>query len=93
MFTVPKVNVVYSDEGFSVEVLGRTGIEYCEGGKSMSVDSEVLATGHGIAVFRNSIKGWRSPHEKEQITSAERQRILENIRRAIEFRNQPIEIL
>jgi hypothetical protein len=93
MFTVPKVNVVSSDEGFSVEVLGRTGIEYREGDKSMFVDSEVLATGHGIAVFRNSIKAWRSPHEKEQITAEERQRILGNIRRAIEFRNQPVEIL
>lgn len=93
MFTVPKINVVSSDEGFSVEILGRTGIEYREVGKLMFVDSEVLAVGHGIAVFRSSIKGWQSPHEKEQITAEERQRILGNIRRAIEFQNQPVEIL
>ena len=93
MFTVPKINVISSDDGFSVEVLGRTGIEYREGGKSMFVDSEVLATGRGIAVFRNSIKGWRLPYEKEQITAEERQRILGNICRAIEFQNQPVEVL
>lgn len=93
MFTIPKVNMVSSDEGFSVEVLGRTGIVYREGDKAMFVDSEVLATGRGIAVFGNSIKGWRLPHEREQVTIAERQRILENIRRAIEFRKQPVEIL
>lgn len=92
-FTVPKVNVVASDEGYSVEILGRTGLEYREGGKSAFVDSEILATGHGIAVFKNSIKGWRPPHENEELTAVGKQRILENIRRAIEFQKQPIEIL
>jgi hypothetical protein len=93
MFSTPKVNVVSSDEGFSVEVLGRTGIEYREGGKAAFVDSEILATGHGIAVFKNSIKGWRPPHDKEGITAEQRQRIIENIRRAIEFQRQPVEVL
>jgi hypothetical protein len=93
MFTIPKVNVVASDEGFSVEVLGRTGIEYREGSKSAFVDSEVLATGYGIAIFKDSIKGWRPPHDKEAISTEDRQRILDNIRRAITFRNQPVQIL
>ena len=93
MFTNPKVNMVACDEGFSVEVLGRTGIEYREGSKSAFVDSEVLATGRGIAVFKDSIKGWRPPHDKEAISAEQRQRILDNIRRAISFKNQPVEIL
>lgn len=93
MFSVPKVNVVCSDEGYSVEVLGRTGIEYREGAKSMFVDSEVLVAGKGIAVFERSINAWRVPHEKEKITPEQRQRILENIRRAMEFRNQKVEVL
>lgn len=59
----------------------------------MFVDAEVLATGHGIAVFRKSIKGWQSPHEKEQITAEEKKRILDNICRAMEFRKQPVEVL
>lgn len=93
MFTAPKVNVVSCEEGFSVEVLGRTGIEYREGCKSVFVDSEILATGHGIVVFKNSIKAWRPPHDKEELTAAQRQRIIENVRRAIEFRKQPVEVL
>jgi hypothetical protein len=93
MFSIPKVNVVSSNESFYVEVLGRTGIEYREGDKSTFVDSEILATGHGIAVFKNSIKAWRPPHDKEEITAEQRQQIIENIRRAIEFQKQPVEIL
>jgi len=93
MFTIPRVNVVASDEGFSVEVLGRTGIEYREADKSAFVDSEVLVTGRGIAVFKNSIQRWRPPHDKEPISFEQRQHILNNICRAIAFRNQPVEIL
>lgn len=93
MFSIPRVNVVASDEGFSVEVLGRTGIEYREGARSVFVDSEVLAVGKGIAVFSDSIKNWQPPHECDGITANERMRILENIRRAMEFRNQPVQIL
>jgi hypothetical protein len=90
-FTMPKVNVVLSDQGYSVEVLGRTGIEYREGNKSAFVDSEVL-TG-GIAVYRASIKNWRPPHDNEEITEVQKSRIIENIRRAIGFRNEPVEVL
>jgi Immunity protein 74 len=93
MFSTPKVNVVSSDEGFSVEVLGRTGIEYREGDKSVFVDSEVLASGHGIAVFRYSIKAWRPPHGNETMTEKEIDQIVENIRRAMEFRMQPVEVV
>lgn len=93
MFTVPRVNVIANDEGFSVEILGRTGIEYREGAKSLFVDSEVLAVGKGIAVFANSIRNWSPPYEREGITSDERQRIVRNICRAMEFRNQAIEVL
>jgi hypothetical protein len=93
MFSIPKVNIVTSDEGFSVEVLGRTGIEYREGVKATFVDSEILASGHGIAVFKKSIKAWRPPYEKEEITAEQKDRIIENIRRAIEFRKQPVEVL
>jgi hypothetical protein len=42
MFKETRKNVVESDEGFSIEVLGRTGIKYTEGEKTMFVDSEVL---------------------------------------------------
>jgi hypothetical protein len=43
MFTSPRPNLCESSDGFSVEVLGRTGLRYCEGGRQMFVDSEVLS--------------------------------------------------
>jgi len=55
MFFTPRVNLIASDEGFSIEVLGRTGIEYREGERAMIVDAEVLAPGHGIALFKKSL--------------------------------------
>jgi immunity protein 74 of polymorphic toxin system len=92
MFTSPRTNVIASDEGFTVEVLGRTGIQYSEGQRSMFVDSEVLSVGHGIAVFKDSIKAWPSPQGEQPIDEIERQRILDNIRRAIAFQDEPVEI-
>lgn len=93
MFSSTKPNVIVSDEGYSVEILGRTGIKYCEGDKCMFVDSEVLSTGHGIAVFKKSIKAWKPPHEKEGVTEEKKEKIIDNIRQAIAFQKQPIEIL
>ena len=93
MFTTPSANVVASDEGFRVEILGRTGIDYAEGGRSMFVDGEILASPHGIAVYQKSIRAWRPPHEREQLTAADRQRIIANICRAFEFQNLPVEIV
>ncbi|HEY2444885.1 MAG TPA: Imm74 family immunity protein [Rhizomicrobium sp.] len=92
-FSVPRVNVVSSDRGYSVEVLGRVGIEYREGDKSVFVDSEVLTAGHGIMVIRRSIRSWKPPHEKEEMTEEQKNRIVENIRRAIGFRGEPIEVV
>jgi hypothetical protein len=50
-FTEPRVNLFVSDEGFSVQFLGRDGIEFKEGEKSMRVDSEMLAPPYGIAIY------------------------------------------
>jgi Immunity protein 74 len=93
VFSIPRVNVIESDTGFSIEVLGRTGMRYHEGERTLLVDSEVLAPGKGIAVFSKSIKEWDPPHSGESITAEKRAEIVDNIRRAIEFQNQPIEIL
>lgn len=92
-FRIPRTNVVESDEGYSVEVLGRTGIEYREAERVMFVDSEILSAGYGIAIFTKSIERWNPPFEKEMITEEKRKIIVDNIRRAIEFRQQPVDIV
>ena len=93
MFSIPRVNVIESDTGFSVEVLGRTGMKYREGDKCLFVDSEVLVAGKGIMISAKSIKYWDPPHDKEEISPNKKAIILNNIKDAIGFRNEPVEIL
>lgn len=84
MLRSPRVNLVESDDGFSVEVLGRTGILY---------DSEVLARS-GIAVWKSKIQHWREPYQNEAVDDAKRAEIVENFRRAIvEFWGSEIEVI
>jgi hypothetical protein len=52
MFTSPRANFYESSDGFSVELLGRTGFRYREAGRQMFVDSEVLTEVSGMAVYR-----------------------------------------
>ncbi len=92
MFRKPRVNVIESDEGFSVEVLGFTGLRYTEGAKSMFVDSEILASPGGILVIKESICAWDPPYEKEVVDDEKRDAIVENIRRAFDFDGQWIRV-
>jgi hypothetical protein len=91
MFKIPRVNVIESDEGFSVEVLGRTGLLYKEGNKSIRIDSEILNQDE-IAVIQESIRTWGPPYSQETIDDNKRDLIMENIRRAFAFENTKIEI-
>jgi hypothetical protein len=93
MFFVPRVNVIESDEGFSVEVLGRTGVRYTEGAKTVFVDSEVLAVASsGLVIYPSSIKQWDAPFSCD-IDDVTREAIVENIRRAFSFRGLEIEVM
>ena len=93
MFKVPRANVIECDEGFFVEVLGRTGILYTEGYKVMEIDSEILAGPSGLVIYRDSIKSWLTPYHNEPIGEHKRDTIVENIRRAFHFRGIVIETL
>ena len=61
MFSSPRNNVVKSDEGFYVEILGRTGIKYVEGSRAIFIDSEVLTGPHGMMIQKDSIRNWQVP--------------------------------
>jgi len=89
-FTIPRVNVVESDSGFQVELLGCTGLEYREGSKVLFVDSEILV--HGIAIYSDSIKHWKEPHSDEVIEIEKKQEILSNIEKAYLWRNESVKI-
>lgn len=83
-FWEPEPNVIESSGGFSVRVLGRTGMRYMEGDRSVWINSEVLAGPLAIALYKGSIKSWDSPGGSEQLSNATRNRIAENIKRAFE---------
>jgi len=93
MFSIPRINVVESDTGFRVEVLGRTGLLYVEGDRSLRVSSEVTAGPGGMIVYSESIKRWNAPYEHESIDAAAKSRIIENIRAAFKFRGFDIDVL
>jgi hypothetical protein len=91
-FRSPRPNVIESDGGITIEVLGRTGIRYTEGGRSCFVDSEVLAV-PAVAVWPSGIRRWEPPHEEELLTDADRERILRNIAEAFASQDWGLEIL
>lgn len=92
-FSEPRPNLIEGESLISVEVLGRTGIRYVEGERSALVDSEVLAEPDAIVAYRNSIKGWNAPHESDALDDVDRERMLNNIRRALEFRGYKVHVI
>jgi hypothetical protein len=83
-FSEPEPNVIESSAGFSVRVLGRTGLRYMEGHQSVWIDSEVLAKPRAIALYKDSIKAWDGADGSAQLNNTDRERIAENIKRAFE---------
>jgi len=78
-FYVSRPNVYACSDGYSVEILGRTGLVYREQERCAFVDSEVLMPPAGILVYQDTICRWEPPHEHQVLGPAERARILSNI--------------
>ncbi|MBD8065156.1 hypothetical protein IC608_06690 [Devosia sp. PTR5] len=93
IFNTPRPNVIESSEGYRVEVLGRTGVQYTEGQKSMQIDSEVLAGPSGLVIYTNTISAWDAPNHVVRIEDLDRARIIGNIRAAFKFRGYDIEVI
>jgi hypothetical protein len=90
MFTNPRANFYESSDGFSVEVMGQTGLVYREGERAMLVNSEILAGPAGLVIYHSSIVRWKPPHEAEIVSSENRYQIVRNIQNA--FRSQGLEV-
>lgn len=91
MFSSDNPNLIKSDEGFSVQVLGQAGLRYQQGGRSLRISSEVLASPHGVVVYQSSIQRWEEGNES--IGDEERRSIVDNIRRAFAFRRIKVEVI
>jgi hypothetical protein len=71
-----------SDPGFRVTLLGRNGLRYTEGDRTLVVESEWLVP-RGIGITRGSIVRWDPPYDQETIEEADRDRIIANIRKGL----------
>jgi Immunity protein 74 len=61
-------------------------MRYSEGRKAVRIDSEVLAKPGAILLYKDSIESWESPDGQVRLNDAERNRVVENIKRAFEAR-------
>ena len=81
MFTSQGPNLYNSSDGFSVEVLGRTGLRCGQANRQMFVDSEVLTGPSGMAVYKDTIQKWDPPCENVPVTSSDRGEFLSTFRK------------
>jgi hypothetical protein len=80
---------IYSDEGFFVAVF-RDQLIYYEGRRKMTITVEMGA--HGFAVYSDTIGRW-DDDPLSSVTAAERNRIEDNIKRAVESQGQSVLLL
>jgi hypothetical protein len=83
MFIIPKANVIESDEGFSLEVLGMTGLRYIQNGKSLHINSELSVAPHDMMIFAADIKKWDSGEPIDENTKGI---IIDNVLRAFSWK-------
>jgi hypothetical protein len=93
MFSISRVNVIESDEGFSVEVLWPDGLLYKEGNKTLHIESELVIGPAGLGIYTNSIQTWDAPDNSKVIDKRKRESIVDNVRRAFRFRGFEIEVV
>lgn len=78
--------------GFSVEILGRTGLLYTEGDKVMLIYSEALTSPGHMVLYQSSMVRWDHPSVLEPLGPDERLRIIQNIRQTFEPKGYVLEI-
>ncbi|MCD4754141.1 MAG: hypothetical protein K8R40_13810 [Anaerolineaceae bacterium] len=93
MFKIPSINVIESDEGFSVEVIDRSEVLYTEGCQKFSISAEMIAGPSGLVLYKNSIESWDSSPDNRVIDKEKRNIIIDNIRRAFRFRGIEIQVI
>lgn len=91
MFSKPRVNVLESNQGFSVEVVGRSARRYAEEGETLSIRIEKLAFSWAAAlvVYKSSTNCWEPPSTGAVM---DRDKIIANLRAAFRFSGYEIEV-
>jgi len=96
MFSTPAINVISSDEGFWVEVLGHTKVRYVEDDVEIHFFMEFTTGNSGLVIFsrQNKIVGPpNSPRIGQALDDVERERVIERIRSAFRFTGWEIDVL
>jgi hypothetical protein len=88
-----KFNLIESDEGFSVKFVSRTELQYSVGKKKLRIDAEMLASKSGFLIYRSSIVSWLPPFENELFEEKEKDKIIDNVRQALNYCKQSIEVI
>ncbi len=61
----------------SIRLLGREGLRYSEGGRSMEIDGEMLVGGDtNWVVYTDSIERWDPPHDAEPVDAEKKAEIV-----------------
>jgi hypothetical protein len=68
--------------GCGVTVLGRAGLRYREGSRTIFVDGEMLTGKYDFVIYSSSIQAWEG--SKEPISEDERRRIVANVQAAFQ---------
>jgi len=70
----------FKPKAFKVKLTGRAGLIYQEGGKTMNIDSEMLAgPDSDMVIYLDSISKWNPPHENELISVERKEQIKANL--------------
>ena len=95
MFKKKLFKVITSDEGFSVKILGRVGLKYSEGSRTLVINSEVMPYGssYDAVIEKDSIQAWNTPYDNETIDEVKRDIIIDNVQRALQFYGWQIKVM
>jgi hypothetical protein len=94
MFSEPRINVIQSDEGYSIEFHGIDGLEYSEGEASVFMYAGSFSKNgtSTLSISRHTIKFWSSRKGSRPVTEEERAKILERISAACKWKDMEVEI-
>jgi hypothetical protein len=70
------------DGASSVEMVDRYKLRYREGDRVLYVAQDLQADPHEVVIDRQSLKAWEPPNEKDRLDETDKDRIIENMRRA-----------
>jgi hypothetical protein len=86
-------NTFQFDDASSVVMVDRDHLRYREGDRSLLIFQELMADPRLVGLDRESMRAWEPPHERRSLSEADKDRIINNLRRAFATRGYDVEVL